>query len=171
MTFQLKLTREQLCRNEVMDTQHEHLAGIINRFFRCFNRACCHEVAKVTCGALLEELIEEAEEHFSAEDCAMIHTGYPRTDEHRRAHADLLQEAIELFLDMRENRREVDRGFFEQLERWLLEHITDEDIPLGEYLATWAAGHPDVPIPYSVAELGEEPPPIPPDHPAAGELV
>lgn len=169
MTFQLTLEPGQLCGNEVIDSQHERLADIVNRFFRCFSRACCLEVAKVTCGALLEELIEEAEEHFSAEDCSMIRTGYPRTDEHRRAHAELLQEVIELFIDLRDDRRKVDREFFDQLECWLVEHIVEEDIPLGAYLATWAAEHPGEQIPYSVAELGEEPPPIPPDHPAAGE--
>ena len=171
MTFHLTLTPEQICHNEVMDTQHDHLARIINRFFRCWCRQCCRDVAKVTCGALLEELIEETEEHFSSEDCAMIRTGYPRTDEHRRAHFDLLQEAIALFLDLREDRRQVDRGFFEHLQSWLVDHISEEDVALGEYLSVWSAGHPGEPIPYSVAELGEEPPPIPADHPAAVEPV
>jgi hemerythrin len=163
MDFHLTLTTEQLCRNEVMDTQHEHLAGIINRFFRCWCRKCKEDVAKVACGALLEELVEETEEHFTAEDCAMIRTDYPRTDEHRRAHAGLLQEAVTLFLDLREDRRSVDLAFFEYLRNWLVEHITDEDVALGEYLAMWTVEHPGETIPWSVAELGEEPPPIPPE--------
>jgi hemerythrin-like metal-binding protein len=169
MTFHLTLTPKQLCHNEVMDTQHEHLAGIINRFFRCWSRQCSCDIAKVVCGALLEELVEETEEHFTAEDCAMIRTVYPRTDEHRRAHTDLLQEAIALFLDLREDRRAVDIGFFEHLQRWFFDHISDEDVALGVHLAAWSAAHPGEPIPYSVVELGEKPPPIPPDHPAALE--
>jgi hemerythrin len=171
MSFQLTLTPEQMCRNEVLDGQHEHLAELINRFYRCFRRQCCCEVAKVSCGALLEELIEEAEEHFTAEDCAMLRTGYPRTDEHRRAHAELLQEAVDLFLDLRENRRGLDQGFFEHLRSWLVDHIVEEDIALGAHLATWSTEHPDEPIPYSVTELGEEPPPIPPEQLAVMELA
>ena len=78
-------------------------------------------------------------------------------------------EAVGLFFDYRAGRRALDAELFTELERWLLDHIADDDRELGRYLAAFAAAHPDVEVAYSVAELGAEPPPIPEDHPAAAE--
>lgn len=84
---------------------------------------------------IVQELVRATETHFWHEEAEFMGTGYPRAAQHARQHVHLktILACVQRSLD----RTGRDVSFAAQLaflRDWLLDHIVNEDKPLGDYL-------------------------------------
>jgi len=72
--------------------------------------------------------------HFSVEEQAMIHAGFPDWRAHKELHDRLFDEVFNLKSDI-EHGRPIDAGrLFETIYEWLMKHILGEDAKYAPYL-------------------------------------
>ncbi|WP_243373013.1 bacteriohemerythrin [Geotalea sp. SG265] len=111
---------------EPFDDHHRHLVGLLNETYDLLiageKPSCMEEV--------IDELIDYATYHFSAEELWMVKLCYPKREEHKKQHEEFSSRVVafqrELILNGGTSTVEV-LGF---LQRWLVEHIKGSD---GEY--------------------------------------
>ncbi len=81
----------------------------------------------------LRELVKYAEFHFFSEENLMIDIDYPEKDNHHKQHQDLL-EKINIQKIKLERKMMTTEEFTEFLFDWFLEHTTEEDGKITEYI-------------------------------------
>ena len=72
---------------EDIDLQHHYFLNLINRIAQEIGRSR----DDLYLNALVSELNAYAKFHFISEETMMVHADYPRYQEHRRHHLDLIQ--------------------------------------------------------------------------------
>ncbi len=113
-----------------MDIQHKELADLVNDIY-C--RVKDDDIDYV-CNKATPQLIEKIKHHFDTEENIMIQVKYPEIEEHKKVHADLVEQIkikagklrVELLFDSLE--------VFAFLRAWLNDHLLEEDSKLAEYL-------------------------------------
>lgn len=117
--------------NAVIDCEHRKLFELINEFHYTFmlNRDR-HDILKV-----LNELVKYAQEHFGHEERIMVEHGYPELETHRDIHARLFETLFTLQKRLEENSVGMEKETIDFLRNWLTDHIAEQDIALGKYLA------------------------------------
>lgn len=108
-----------------VDTQHQQLFGLANQIVEASkDEELTH---------LLMLLYQHTREHFSAEEKLMKQTDYPDYDRHVQQHNQMLDRLIEISKTVQKKQWDpVDIKIF--MTNWVLVHILEEDMPLGEYL-------------------------------------
>jgi hemerythrin len=113
------------------DDEHRHLVAMLNELSDAMQAGHGNEAL----GTILDELIEYTATHFAHEEADMDRYGYPHAEEHKRIHQELVAEVLEI-------KGKFDEGAsatlsFEVLsflKGWLLEHISQTDKKLGQFL-------------------------------------
>ena len=116
---------------EDIDLQHHYFLNLINRIAQEIGRSR----DDLYLNALVSELNAYAKFHFISEETMMVHADYPRYQEHRRHHLDLIQrlsiEEYNLLNRQSDERVEETLNF---LTEWFLEHTNKEDRQFAEFL-------------------------------------
>ena len=114
-----------------IDEDHRKLVSIFN----ILNHAVTEGESPEYLAAVLEELINCTVWHFSHEERLMLKYDYPKADEHKDMHRELIQSVKELQQKISQADRSMAEEDISFLERWLTEHILTDDMRLGAYLS------------------------------------
>lgn len=116
-----------------LDDHHKQLVALINQVYDALAAADQQErVAKV-----LNDLVAYTHYHFDREEHYMRGAGYPEYNQHRQAHAALVEQVLEL--QSRFNRDPASVKAMETMDflsRWLMQHILGQDLKYKPFLAT-----------------------------------
>lgn len=121
---------------ETIDKQHRELFDTVNKFMEAMGQ----NRGKVSVIETLEFLEKYVVVHFGTEEKYMDRTGYPHSKAHKREHNAFVNE----FQDIKDRflghnkptylTLQVEIGH--RLVKWLLDHISENDITLGRYLVS-----------------------------------
>ncbi|MBL7002556.1 MAG: hemerythrin family protein [Gammaproteobacteria bacterium] len=114
-----------------IDDDHRKLLDIFN----ILNHSLMEGESQEYLAAVLKELINCTVWHFSHEERLMLKYNYEKTEEHKKAHQELINSALEL----QEKILHSDGALVEKdlifLDHWLTEHIVTDDMELGTFLS------------------------------------
>ena len=118
---------------EDIDFQHHFFVNLINRLKDELLQANNPEYRQ----ALISELNAYARFHFISEENMMRREGYPKLQEHRNSHIELIDQlsAKENLLFLRNSSKEVE-GIIDFLANWFLNHTSHEDRLFTDFLHT-----------------------------------
>lgn len=113
-----------------VDAEHRYLFSLINAFHDGYlSGQPPRELLRVfTC------LVAYAEEHFQHEEALMRRAGYPRLAEHKLQHDRLYATVYELNEQLARGEASVDRQTMRLLKHWLVDHILQQDLAVGDFL-------------------------------------
>ena len=116
---------------EDIDYQHHFFLNLINRLSEEVVKSARTEYRT----ALIAELNAYAHFHFISEENLMMRSGYPKLEQHRQHHADLLDQLSlkENNLAMNSSEQDV-RDIIDFLTNWFLKHTTHEDRLFADFL-------------------------------------
>ena len=105
----------------IIDEQHRGIVATINSFHHFAQKGQAREVIRPTL-LILEQFTEL---HFETEEALMKESGYPRFEEHRLLHQELMKKTRSI---ARETTQMIDSDVVLQfLKQWWLGHINVED--------------------------------------------
>lgn len=121
---------DYLVGEQTIDRDHQRLFDLINEFHDAYHRSWeKREIAKVLAG-----VVAYAEEHFQREERIMAAAGYPDLAVHRKIHEELYEMLYQLQEGYESGRRNIDGQTTRFLNQWLVDHILDNDLRIGEYM-------------------------------------
>ena len=108
---------------EKFDDEHKVLLRLINEMLLVMQDHQTVNHLSVT----INKLIQYSQEYFGNEEKAMAEINYPKLDEHKAIHAELLNEvtAYKKRIDNRDEK--AIQGLYHFLRGWLITHIVKED--------------------------------------------
>ncbi len=112
-----------------MDQQHGVLMDTLNDLR--------HAVAQGARGPALKELsrlVEFTRQHFISEERLLEHLGFPALDDHRHAHARLLEQMQDVLERSQHRHMSEVHAAAAELHGWFAEHIEQLDRNYGEWL-------------------------------------
>jgi len=104
---------------ERFDAHHKRLFALVDQLYRVMQSGSTTEHLK----KVFDELLEYTGYHFSAEEAAFDHFGYPQCDTHKVQHAELVREATRLRADLEAGKAMIAVDVMEFLRDWLTRHI------------------------------------------------
>lgn len=115
---------------EEIDRDHQKLIKYLNDLFT----ACFAGQGPAVLKDTLHQVQLYTRQHFTHEEDVMRANGYPRLEEHRALHAELVSELDDL-IDEFEAGGDADLSYktMQFLEDWLLHHILIEDKKIGKH--------------------------------------
>lgn len=116
----------------VIDSQHLELASIVSSLSKALRDG--EEIAVVK--GLFNELRTSTAHHFATEHELMLHYAYPERRAHDDKHRILLGELREMESELS---KEGALFLTDRLRTWLLEHILEQDLSLGNFLKSVGA--------------------------------
>ena len=122
--------------NGEIDGHHQHLFGLLNRMYDDFTAGAAPRDLQ----PILDELIDYATYHFSAEEARLTAAAYPEFEAHKKEHDRFITRVVEMQYDLpnREPRLYLEALTF--LRNWLSEHILKTDMQYRRYLADGSSG-------------------------------
>lgn len=116
---------------EDIDNQHKFFANLINRL----SDELRDRVSQYHTNSIINELDAYARFHFISEENIMYRAGYPKFDEHRSSHLNLIDKlgSKEGLLSLEPTKQRVDE-IIEFLIDWFLDHTINEDKIFANYL-------------------------------------
>jgi hemerythrin-like metal-binding protein len=117
---------------ESLDTQHQELAALFDRFERCLK----NEVPLTELQAVVKEAIAKANAHFEHEEALIAASHYPKAEEHQFLHRRMRTEFSTLVggaVNFRAN-DPVSLRQLETMRAMLMEHIQGPDRELAAHL-------------------------------------
>jgi len=119
---------------ESMDKQHTVLFGFLNDLHDAMMNGKAHKIT----GELLRKLLEYTRQHFAAEEALMVSAKYPKLEEHRIKHRDLIMQVEDFAARFQRGETALSVQLLNFLRDWLTNHIQSEDQKYGP----WVNGHP-----------------------------
>ncbi len=116
-----------------IDSQHRHLAALINEFHEALTTRGNGAVFPV-----LNRLVQYVEEHFRDEEALMTTAHFPDLPKHRIEHEKLTREIFLLAEKHASGVAEIGIEVMEFLKNWLLDHILHQDKQLERHFETTA---------------------------------
>lgn len=114
-----------LIGSEEVDSQHRYLFELANQLVEATRD---DEITR-----LLMLFYQHAREHFSNEEALMKRADYPGYLMHVEAHNQMLSKLVDISQTIQQKQwNPSDIKVF--VTRWVLVHILEDDMPLGEYL-------------------------------------
>lgn len=110
--------------DHTIDQQHQYLFELANRIVDPDNSA------QVRQNFML--LFKYVREHFAEEEGIMRRNNYPRLASHLAEHEKLLNRLLDISMNIGEGRFDL-KQVAEFMTDWLLSHITEEDMLIGEF--------------------------------------
>jgi len=114
------------------DDHHQHLVSLLNRAYDDFTAGA----ASASVDSILEELVDYATYHFTAEELWMQEQAYPGFAEHCIQHVQFIDKLAQMLHDQRSERKVLLLEVMTFLNDWLTHHILKIDSDYGLYIAT-----------------------------------
>jgi len=114
----------------LFDQQHRQLCDMVNELYISMQQKRSKEMT----GAILDKLIAYTATHFAAEEAAFAKTNFPEDAEHRKHHAKLVEQALDLQSKFNSGEAVLTQSVIEFLQDWLINHIKGVDKRYGAYL-------------------------------------
>ena len=113
-----------------LDEHHKRLVALLNEISEStFNGA--HEESV---GAILVELIDYANYHFSAEESMMSGAGYPDLQSHREEHKTFCHMVVAFRDDINAGKNDFSLDLLSFLGNWLFDHILKTDFLFCQFI-------------------------------------
>ncbi|MCY3018994.1 MAG: bacteriohemerythrin [Planctomycetota bacterium] len=113
---------------KAIDGQHKKFFALINKL------ATIKSGERAAIGTVLDELIDYATYHFSAEERLMQQHGYPRFEEHCGYHREFMNKALLLKNDFGRGKDIEPSEVMEWAGAWLHQHILRRDLEYAPYV-------------------------------------
>ncbi len=107
-----------------MDSEHQQLVDLINRMYTIFQKR--GEDSEIL--AVLNDLLKYDANHFASEERYMEQHHTPDLEEHKRIHADLINQAVDIKQKLETGQAGVSMETFKFLQNWLMGHIAGVDV-------------------------------------------
>lgn len=107
----------------VFDAHHKRLFALIDKLYKALQAG----EGETVLAEVFDELIAYTGYHFSSEEAAFHHFGFPGCEEHQRAHAELVARVTELRADIDKGKTLVAADVMEFLRDWVTGHIRSCD--------------------------------------------
>ena len=111
------------------DQEHMLLVELINEMFIIVRDK--GDVTTLT--NAVEKLVDYTRVHFSDEEEALGKVNYPKLEEHKEIHANLLEQVVEFQEQIAAEGKDLRTDLYKFLRDWLINHILDEDMQYSEY--------------------------------------
>jgi len=111
------------------DQEHMLLVELINEMFTIVRDK--GDVTTLT--DAVEKLVDYTRDHFSDEEEALEKVNYPKLEEHKEIHANLLEQVVEFQKQIAAEGKDLRTDLYKFLRDWLINHILDEDMQYSEY--------------------------------------
>ena len=118
--------------NEKIDEQHQELFRLAN----CVEALDAKTTTKETLATLLKEFFAYMREHFKDEEVYMQSLGYPRLEEHKKLHENIV-DAMTTLLKETKGIETLQAKMKVVSHKWLVEHILENDL----HIEKWRAGN------------------------------
>ncbi len=106
-----------------LDNEHKKLVDLINQFHDAMREG----KAKESMGKILNELISYTRYHFTNEEAMMAKIGYADLEEHKKVHAQLIQQVVDINEKFKKGSAVVSIQLMNFLKDWLMKHIQGVD--------------------------------------------
>lgn len=128
-----------LTGKDIVDSQHEHLVGLINQFGKLLSAGSSNhrEIENI-----YDELVEYAKLHFSEEETMMTTAGLDQRHllQHNKQHQDLMEELNPLRQLVLVGDLAAGNYMFEFLVNWLVFHILGTDMLMAKQMKAMEQG-------------------------------
>ncbi|RAZ46561.1 bacteriohemerythrin [Campylobacter hyointestinalis] len=114
--------------NDEIDAQHKKLFELARKAYIYANK----NISKDDMKGIIGEFFEYMKEHFSKEELYMEQIGYPRLEEHSKIHKDIINSMSNLIRTTK-NINDMKENLVVIAERWLIEHILQNDVKIEEW--------------------------------------
>ena len=114
----------------LIDMEHQYLIALINEF----HDKHANRITRPLATFVLNRLVSYAEEHFQHEETLMLKIGFPRLAHQQKLHEQLYFSIFALQEEMSRENAVADGKTMRFLRHWLLDHILDEDMDIGDFL-------------------------------------
>ena len=114
----------------LIDQQHQKLVDLVNQLYKALKSGKGADVL----GDILGSLVDYTQRHFAEEERMMRAHGYPETEQHLAAHAELIRQVGEFKAKLAQGTVSISSDLFNFLKSWLLHHIKQEDKSYGPFL-------------------------------------
>jgi methyl-accepting chemotaxis protein len=104
---------------ELFDQHHKNLLQMIDKLYQALKQDQTHDQLKV----IFDDLLDYTGYHFNAEIQAMEFYGYPKCDDHKQMHANLVRNALALRKDLEDGKPMIALEVKEFLRDWIVNHI------------------------------------------------
>lgn len=118
-TASVRWTPDIAVQVSAFDSHHKRLFALIDKLYKALQSGAAGTVLT----EVFDELIAYTNYHFSSEEAAFRHFGYPGCEDHRVAHAELVQRVTELRSDIDKGKTLVAADVMEFLRDWVTGHI------------------------------------------------
>ncbi|MEW7976540.1 MAG: bacteriohemerythrin [Candidatus Sedimenticola endophacoides] len=105
----------------VIDEQHKRIVDYINELYDAQQT-----LDKRRVGEVIDELVDYTVSHFAFGESLMEQAGYPFLEPHKKVHG-LFVKKVTKFVDRFEAGEDVAGELLTMLQRWLINHIRNED--------------------------------------------
>ena len=116
----------------LIDAQHQELFRLAN----CVEALDAKTTTKETLATLLKEFFAYMREHFKDEEVYMQSLGYPRLEEHKKLHENIV-DAMTTLLKETKGIETLQAKMKVVSHKWLVEHILENDL----HIEKWRAGN------------------------------
>jgi len=114
----------------LIDAEHHYLIGLINEFHDQYASGGARRHMLM----VLNRLVAYAEQHFQHEEALMEESGYARLARHRELHEGLYSSVFALHEELSANAANVNAKTLRFLRHWIIGHILEEDMDIGDFL-------------------------------------
>ncbi|NWJ39397.1 MAG: hemerythrin family protein [Geothrix sp.] len=114
-----------------IDQQHRRLFELVNHFDDVIQMGMPGELPHI-----VEDIISLGDAHFRFEEGVIQDTGFPRVAEHRKMHAELLDQIRVMQTRLMAGGHVSHKAVVRFLADWLTNHILREDMEYKPYLRT-----------------------------------
>jgi hemerythrin len=114
------------------DEHHQHLVKLLNRVYDDFTAGAPAE----NVGIILDELIDYATYHFTAEETWMRENAYPKLTEHCDKHNRFTSRVVEMQKDYHAGKLHMTIEVLSFINNWITNHILETDSKYGRFMAT-----------------------------------
>ncbi|SCA56917.1 putative Hemerythrin-like metal-binding domain-containing protein [Candidatus Terasakiella magnetica] len=115
----------------LMDQQHHGLIDLFNDFLEAVET---EQPVAALCD-LFEKIITDAKAHFRCEEQLMMNINYSSIQEHKRHHAQLLSDAVDIFAELKKahSSKEIHASVL-FLRALVLKHLGEQDMQIKSFL-------------------------------------
>jgi len=121
--------------DSTLDGHHKRLIDLINAAYKSQSKSARNAGKTLSTDAILAELLDYTRYHFVEEEKVMEAASFPDLEEHRRLHAELIQQVEELQRRGKMTPSAVSAvDIFDFLSQWLIRHILVKDLRFQPYI-------------------------------------
>lgn len=115
---------------EKFDKEHLKLVELVNDMYVIVR----DKGDAVALNACIDGVVEYTQFHFASEEEAMEKANYPGLDEHKKIHAELVEQVVAFLERLKTEGEGIRTEFYHFLRKWLVDHMVGEDQKYTEYL-------------------------------------